>query len=206
MSMKLPSATWRPFCLGLNVLAPKAARTGSESRQGLLRSSTHTHPLIDNGRPSYTLIHAFANMSHFSKHRGLTQRYFVFNVEMITTSLKFVPDDAICKSSFIQKMTAIRITIIIPPLHKRWNGDRLDSPWRLSIPASVRPSLRPFVEVFGTFWKSSIRFISGIYPYGVSLLTPYSFLCSYLQFLPSGGQIFTRKWGLWDNFKNYELN
>ena len=38
-----------------------------------------------------------------------------------------------------------------------------------------------------------IHFISGIYPYGVKLLTPS------LVFWPSGGQIFGRKWG----FRNF---
>ena len=34
-----------------------------------------------------------------------------------------------------------RIHIIIPPLHRRWKGGILDSPWCLSVRLSVRPSV-----------------------------------------------------------------
>ena len=36
----------------------------------------------------------------------------------------------------------IRHGIIIPPLHRRWKGGILDSPWCLSVRPSVRPSVR----------------------------------------------------------------
>ena len=66
---------------------------------------------------------------------------------------------------------------VIPQLHRRWNGGILDSPRCLS----VRPSIS------GTFWKitiGSIHFIPGIYPYGVSLLTPIHFRVPTLIFGP----------------------
>ena len=44
--------------------------------------------------------------------------------------------------------------IIIHPLHQRWNGGILDSPWCLSVCLSVSPSVRPSVDkISGTFWK-----------------------------------------------------
>ena len=63
--------------------------------------------------------------------------------------------------------------VIIPPLHRRWNGGILDSPQCLSVRLSVD-------KVSGTFWKKnpticSVYFIPGIHPYGVILLTPINF-------------------------------
>ena len=90
------------------------------------------------------------------------------------------------------------LQIVIPPLHRRWNGGILDSPRCLS----VRPSVRLSVDKFsGTFWKTigSIHFIPCIYPYGVSLLTPIYFRVPSLIFWPSGGQLCGRKWG----FRNF---
>ena len=70
------------------------------------------------------------------------------------------------------------------PHHRGWNGVILDSPRCLSVCPSVRPSVD---KVSGTFWKKTIgpiNFIPGIYPYGVSLLTPIHFRVPSLIFSP----------------------
>ena len=88
--------------------------------------------------------------------------------------------------------------LVIPPLHRRWNGGILDSP-----PMSVRPSVRPSVSRQG-FWNfkktiGSIHSIPGIYHYGVSLLTPIHFRVPSLIFGPLMAKYLAAKWG----FRNF---
>ena len=83
---------------------------------------------------------------------------------------------------------------VIPPLHRRWNGGILDSPRCLSVRPSVnKGSPELFEKTIGP-----IHFIPGIYPYGVSLLTPIHFVFL-ASFSALWWQIFGRKWG----FRNF---
>ena len=96
--------------------------------------------------------------------------------------------------------------LIIPPLHRNWNRGILDSPRCLSVRLSVRPSVD---KVSGTLKKKnigSIRFIPGIYPYGVSLLTPMHFRVPSLIFGPLVAKYLAEN-GVSETFwKNYWLN
>ena len=73
--------------------------------------------------------------------------------------------------------------IFIPPLHRRWKGGILDSPWCLSVSPSVRLSVHVFPQLFAKT-IGSIHFIPGIYTYGVSLWTPIDFRVRALIFGP----------------------
>ena len=88
--------------------------------------------------------------------------------------------------------------IIIPPLHRRWKGGILDSPWCLSVRLSVRPSVRPSVgKVSATFREN--YWLNSFHPWDLYLwgksLDPYRFSCSCPHFWPSGGQKLTENRG-----------
>ena len=103
---------------------------------------------------------------------------------------------------------------IIPPLHRRWKGGILDSPWCLSVRPSVRPSVCPSVrpsvrpsvcpsvgKVSATFRKN--YWLDSFHPWDLYLwgksLDPYRFSCSCPHFWPSGGQKMTENRG----FRNF---
>ena len=92
--------------------------------------------------------------------------------------------------------------VIIPPLHRRWEGGILDSPWCLSVRLSVRPSVRPSVgKVSATFREN--YWLNSFHPWDLYLwgksLDPYRFSCSCPHFWPSGGQKLTENRG----FRNF---
>ena len=68
--------------------------------------------------------------------------------------------------------------LIIPPLHRRWNGGILDSPRCLSIRLSVPPSVCR--QGFRNFWKN--YWLNSFYTWYLPLwgesLDPYSYTCS----------------------------
>ena len=80
-----------------------------------------------------------------------------------------------CRVHSAQCVSKIKsvISFIIPPLHRRWNVGILDSPRCLSVRPSVcRQGFRNFLK---KLLAQSIPYIPGIYPYGLSLLTPIHF-------------------------------
>ena len=68
---------------------------------------------------------------------------------------------------------------------------------------TLRPNIWPkmgFPELFEkNYWPNS--FHTWNLPLWGESLDPYTFSCSWPYFRPSGGQIFGRKWGLWNFLK-----
>ena len=90
------------------------------------------------------------------------------------------------------------LPFIIPPLHRRWKGGILDSPWCLSVRLSVRPSVGKVSATFReNYWLNSFH-TWDLYLWGKSL-DPYRFACSCPHFWPSGGQKLTENRG----FRNF---
>ena len=80
----------------------------------------------------------------------------------------------------------------------------------MCIRPSVRPSLCRSVEkVSGSFWNYWLNSLDSIHTLHLSFMgrvsRPYSFSCSYPQFLPCDGHIFARKWGFVAGRNNYWL-
>ena len=105
------------------------------------------------------------------------------------------------------------VALVIPPLHRRWKGGILDSPWclsvRPSVRLSVRPSIRPSVcpsvgKVSATFREN--YWLNSFHPWDLYLwgksLDPYRFSCSCPHFWPPGGQKLTENRG----FRNFREN
>ena len=99
------------------------------------------------------------------------------------------------------------VIVLITPLNRRWNGGILDSLWCLSVHLSVRPSVCR--QGFRNFLKKSIgsiHFIPGIYPYGVSLLTPIYFRVPSFIFGPLVAKYLAKNGVSGTFWKNYWLN
>ena len=95
--------------------------------------------------------------------------------------------------------------LVIPPLHWRWKGGILDSPWCLSVCPSVRPSVGKVSATFReNYWLNSFH-PWDLYLWGKSL-DPYRFSCSCPHFWPSGGQKLTENRGFHNFRENCQLD
>ena len=67
--------------------------------------------------------------------------------------------------------------LVIPPLHRRWNGGILDSPRCLSVRLSVRPTVDKVSGIFlNNYWLNS--FHTWHLPLWGESFDPYTFSCS----------------------------